>query len=93
MGVPVVAFPGARFCARHSTCHLKDVGLDDWISADAKAYVDLAVCRAERIPELAELRLALRETITNSPLMDGTAFARGFTQLLREVWREACAAQ
>jgi protein O-GlcNAc transferase len=92
MGVPVVTFPGSRFCARHSTCHLRAAGLDDWIAVDTKAYVELAVRKAEQVPALTELRLGLRERMAASPLMDGAALARGFTTLLREVWRDACAA-
>ncbi|MDX1421799.1 MAG: tetratricopeptide repeat protein [Kiloniellales bacterium] len=93
MGVPVATFPGTRFCGRHSACHLAAAGLDDWIARDAPSFVDLAVRKAEGREALAALRPALRGRLAASPLMDGEALARGFTEALREIWREACAAR
>ena len=38
MGVPTVALPGETFASRHSTSHLCNVGLADWVAVDLDDY-------------------------------------------------------
>jgi protein O-GlcNAc transferase len=82
MGVPVVTFPGDRTAGRHSTAHLRTVGLDDLVAADRDGYVDRAISLARDLGTLATLRRDLRGRMAASPLIDGPAFARDFADLL-----------
>ncbi len=93
MGVPVLTFPGETFASRHSLSHLSNVGLGEWIAEDVNDYVERAVVLSADIPRLADLRRTLRDRMAASPLCDGRRFAEDFSQLLRTVWRQWCAAQ
>ena len=90
MGVPVITAPGRRFGSRHSSVHLRSIGLDDWIAADGDGYVALAIAKAADIPALAELRAGLRRRLQQSPLMDGRPLAADLAGIVRELWRNAC---
>ncbi|MBB4284893.1 tetratricopeptide repeat protein [Roseospira goensis] len=89
MGVPVVSWPGPTFAGRHAASHLNNVGLTEWIAADADAYVDIAVSWAHRLDDLAALRASLRETVSASTLCDGPRFARHLETALRHMWHDA----
>lgn len=93
MGVPVVTFPGSRYCSRHAAAHLGAVALDDWIAPDVAGFIDLAIAKAQDIERLAELRRSLRARLAASPLGDGAGFADDFTRLFRSLWAEACSRQ
>jgi protein O-GlcNAc transferase len=88
MGVPVITCPGETFASRHSLSHLSNVGQMETIAHDLDEYVDLAVALASDLPRMAAIRARLREQMAASPLCDGPRFAKNFTALLREVWRE-----
>jgi protein O-GlcNAc transferase len=92
MGVPVIAMPGETFASRHSTSHLCNVGLPDWVAADVAGYQDMAVQRAGDLTALAALRGGLRARMKASPLCDGRRFGRNLGNALRDAWRKACAA-
>ncbi|MBN8909144.1 MAG: hypothetical protein J0H99_21585, partial [Rhodospirillales bacterium] len=77
MGVPTVALAGEIFAARHSTSHLCNAGLADWVAADRAAYVALAIGKARDVPALAALRAELRDRVRVSPLCDARRFGRG----------------
>ncbi len=91
MGVPVLALAGESFAARHSTSHLSNAGLADWIAADTAEYVERAVAWAADRPGLARLRAELRAQMAASPLCDAPRFGRHLGAALRGAWREACA--
>jgi protein O-GlcNAc transferase len=93
MGVPTITLAGEIFASRHSTSHLSNVGLADWVTNSAEEYVEMAVARAGDIPALAELRDGLRERVRRSPLCDAPRFGRNLGAALRHTWREWCAAQ
>jgi predicted O-linked N-acetylglucosamine transferase (SPINDLY family) len=82
MGVPVITFPGKTFAGRHSTSHLHNAGLPDFVASDLPGYIDLAVSWANRLDELASLRATLRHRLRTSPLMDAPTFAHHFLSLL-----------
>ncbi len=84
MGVPVVTFPGDRVASRHSTAHLRTVGLGDLVAADVDGYVARAVDLA-RDTGLARLRQEIRPRMAASPLVDGRRFARDFEELLARI--------
>ena len=91
MGVPTVAVPGELFASRHSTSHLSNAGLADWVAADLPGYVELAVAKASDIQALATLRAGLRARVKASPLCDAPRFGRNLGAALRHAWREWCA--
>jgi predicted O-linked N-acetylglucosamine transferase (SPINDLY family) len=93
MGVPVVTLPGETFASRHSTSHLNNVGLGDWVAADLAGYQELAVRAAADLPALAALRQGLRARVKASPLCDGPRFGRNLGTALRATWRSWCAGQ
>ena len=85
-GVPTVTLTGARFCGRHSTSHLMNVGLGACVAADAGGFTDAAVALAADLPALAALRTGLRSKVAQSPLGDAAGFARDFTRALELMW-------
>jgi len=91
MGVPTITLSGEIFAARHSTSHLSNAGLADWVTESVQAYIEMAVARAGDIPALADLRSGLRERVRRSPLCDAPRFGRHLGDALRHAWREWCA--
>jgi predicted O-linked N-acetylglucosamine transferase (SPINDLY family) len=91
MGVPTVTMPGETFASRHSTSHLSNVGLHDWITPDLDGYVARAVAAGSDLPGLAALRAGLRARVKASPLCDGVRFGRNLGTALRRAWAEWCA--
>ena len=87
MGVPVVTMPGETFASRHSTSHLNNAGLSDWVAGDVESYVELAVARAADLPRLRRLRAELRPRLKASPLCDARRFAANLGMALRQAWR------
>jgi protein O-GlcNAc transferase len=90
MGVPVLALAGESFAGRHSTSHLSNAGLADWIAADTAEYAERAVAWAADRPGLARLRATLRAQMAASPLCDAPRFGRHLGAALRGAWRAAC---
>jgi protein O-GlcNAc transferase len=90
MGVPTITLPGEIFASRHSTSHLSNAGLADWVTASVDDYIEMAVARASDPAALAHLRSGLREQIRRSPLCDAPRFGRSLGAALREAWRSWC---
>ena len=91
MGVPIVTLPGSRPASRSTASLLKTVGAGEWIAATPADYVRLAVELAARAPAGAEARLALRERMRGSAIMDEPRFARDVEAAYRGMWRAWCA--
>jgi predicted O-linked N-acetylglucosamine transferase (SPINDLY family) len=92
MGVPVLTLPGETFASRHSTSHLSNAGLADWVAADRADYVRSAIARAGDPATLATLRAGLRRRMRASPLCDAPRFGRNLGTALRQAWQEMCRA-
>jgi protein O-GlcNAc transferase len=90
MGVPTVALAGETFSARHSTSHLSNVGLDNWVAEDIGGYIERVLEKAADLPALAILRRELRERMRAGPLCDAERFGEHFGILLRHAWRQWC---
>jgi protein O-GlcNAc transferase len=90
MGVPTVTLPGETFSSRHSTSHLSNAGLADWVAADPDAYCAIALRWARDPAGLARLRAGLREQVRASPLCDAPRFGRNLGAALRMVWQDWC---
>jgi predicted O-linked N-acetylglucosamine transferase (SPINDLY family) len=93
MGVPVVTLAGSTHVSRVGCSLLSSVGLSELIANSPEEYVQIAAKLAGDLPRLASLRAALRSSMQNSRLTDGTAFARGVESAYRSIWREWCGKQ
>jgi len=89
MGVPVVAFAGARHSERVSASLLRHAGLDELVAKDADDYVAKAIELARDQARLAEYRRTLRAQFAASPVMDGKGWTRGFEAAIEEIHRDA----
>jgi predicted O-linked N-acetylglucosamine transferase (SPINDLY family) len=90
MGTPVITCPGSIFASRHSQSILSCVGLTDTVAADFDHYVDIATALANDRDRLAEVSAGLRQKMTESPLVDGAAFASRFSAAMRTIWTDWC---
>ncbi|MBS0638703.1 MAG: tetratricopeptide repeat protein [Proteobacteria bacterium] len=91
MGVPTQTLSGTLFSARHSTSHLSNVGLSDWVAPTLDDYVESAVTRAQDLASLAQLRSGLRTRVRVSPLCDALRFGTALGTALRHAWQDWCA--
>lgn len=91
MGVPTVTLPGESFASRHSASHLSNAGLADWVAGDLDGYIEMALARADDLPELAALRAGLRSWVKATPLCNAPRFGRNLGAALRHAWRDWCA--
>jgi protein O-GlcNAc transferase len=90
MGVPTITLAGEIFAARHSTSHLSNAGLADWVTGSIDDYIKMAVARASDQAALADLRSGLREQVRRSALCDAPRFGRNLGAALRKAWRAWC---
>lgn len=89
-GVPVLTVPGETFASRVAASLVQACELQDFVCADAQAYVKRAVALTQG--DMAELRAAqtqLRERRTALPLFDTPRYARDFAALLERIWARA----
>jgi protein O-GlcNAc transferase len=93
MGVPTITMPGETFSSRHSTSHMSNIGLSDWVAPDLAAYQAMAERRAADIPALAALRAGMRARMKASPLCDAPRFGQNLGAALRRAWTDWCARQ
>ena len=92
-GVPALAMKGDRFISHQGETILHNVGLPQWIAADADDYVAKAAAFAGDIRALATLRDGLRERLLASPLCDAPRFAHNLEAAFRGMWRKWCEQQ
>lgn len=93
MGVPLITLEGPTLPQKLGASHLRRAGLGEWVTRSQTEYVALARGLPSRLPELAELRAALRNRLRAHPARDGRAVADGLGQVLRQTWRDLCARQ
>ncbi|CAA6604341.1 TPR repeat-containing protein [Rhodospirillaceae bacterium LM-1] len=91
MGTPVVTLAGPTHVSRVSASLLHRVGLDDLVAASPEEYVLKAVSLALDHARLAELRLALRDRLRSSPLLDAAGCAAEVEAAYRRMWVDWCA--
>jgi len=87
LGVPVVTLRAAPPLGRMGESILAAAGLQDWVAADADAYVARAVAAAA---DPAGSRAGLRMRLARSALLDAKGFAANFEADLRGMWRRWC---
>lgn len=84
MGVPTLTLASPGMLERQGEAHLRNVGLDDWVTHDERAFVERALHHAspQGLQTLAGVRSELRERCRTSPLFDNVRFAADWTQAL-----------
>ncbi|MDX2102842.1 MAG: tetratricopeptide repeat protein [Alphaproteobacteria bacterium] len=93
MGVPVITQLGRNPASRATGAIQAALGLTAFNAADEQDYLGIAVEWSERIDDLREIRLGLRQQMSASPLVGGPAYTRAIEAAYREVWRRWCATQ
>jgi len=86
MGVPVLTVAGASYSSRQGVTQMLALGLPEFIAEDPDALIPLAKMWMNRRPELAQLRMTLRERLQNSPLADIPRYVRNLEASLRGEW-------
>ncbi|MFQ6024212.1 MAG: glycosyltransferase, partial [Acidiferrobacterales bacterium] len=86
----VITLKGHTFAGRHSTSHLSNVGLTEFITATPAQYVAVATEIAGDVKRLAETRSGLRHQIVCSPLCDTTRYTCDLEAAYRRMWRRWC---
>jgi predicted O-linked N-acetylglucosamine transferase (SPINDLY family) len=90
MGVPVITLSGETFTGRHSTSHLSNVGLKEFITETEDDYVTVSTDLARDLDRLETIRGSLRERMAASPLCDAVRYTRNLEAAYRGLWREWC---
>lgn len=88
-GVPVLTFDGDRWASRTSQTLLRRCHLGDFVAPDATGYVDQAVALAQdpQTPDqLAELRRAMRTSLSKSSACDTRRLARELENIYERIW-------
>ncbi|PAU94589.1 hypothetical protein CK503_07290 [Aliifodinibius salipaludis] len=88
MGVPVITMPGPTFAGRHSTTHLMNAGLEQWVTDSWKEYTERTVALANDWDALQEWRSILRGKLCNSAVCDSKRFGAHLSIAFREMWRQ-----
>lgn len=70
LGVPTITMAGSHYVSRMSTAVLSGAGMDEWVAADAAAYIALAQLHAATLKELRANRQQWRKRLQASPLGD-----------------------
>jgi predicted O-linked N-acetylglucosamine transferase (SPINDLY family) len=90
MGVPVITLSGETFTGRHSTSHLSNVGLKEFITETKEEYVSVCANLARDLNYLETIRGTLRSRMAKSPLCDSAGYTRNLEVAMRNVWRQWC---
>jgi predicted O-linked N-acetylglucosamine transferase (SPINDLY family) len=92
MGVPVVTLVGPTVMGRAGLSQATNLGLPELVAVTPEQYVRIAGDLCADLNALSRLRAGLRTRIQNSPLMDGSRFARNLEAAYRTMWRAWCGA-
>jgi predicted O-linked N-acetylglucosamine transferase (SPINDLY family) len=90
MGVPVLSLVGETMTSRQTATILYPTGLEEFVAHTPEQFVTQAVYWATHPQQLGDLRMILRERITNSPLMNVAPIARALEKALRIIWQRWC---
>jgi protein O-GlcNAc transferase len=86
MGVPTITRIGATVVGRAGYSELCNLNLPELAADTDEQFVQIAAALAADLPRLTELRAALRQRMTQSPLMDASKFARDIEAAYRKMW-------
>ncbi len=91
MGVPTLTVAGPTPASRQGAAIMSQVGLDSFIAASAPDFIAKGVDWANRLNELAQVRLSLRERWRQSPIRDPDVIASSLVSAIRHMWSRWCA--
>lgn len=89
MGVPTLSLQGHNLLSRQGESMLTCVGLEDWIATDENDFVRIACEKSNRLDELNQCRLALRQRAKESPLFNAQIFTTELESLLEQAVRDS----
>lgn len=89
MGVPLLTLADRPPLGRMGASINQALHLADWTAATEEEYVTKGIRFAADLAGLARLRQGLRERLQNSPLGNGPAFARDFSQFIATAMTKA----
>lgn len=87
MGVPLVSMVGSEFKSRMSTGILRYLGRSEWLAKTRDEYLSITLNLASDLHRLNEIRLALRQQVEASCLMNEDLFVNEFGRGLRHIWQ------
>ena len=90
MGVPTLCLEGKSMTSRGALDVMKQVGLDDFVTADEAAFIAQGIYWAKHTAQLAEVRSALRSRFSASPLAQPARIAEGLERAFRQMWVRWC---
>lgn len=91
MGVPVITRAGSSHVSRVGVSLLHAAGLPELVAQTDDDYVELARLLACEKGRLAQVREKLRDGLAGTTLTNASAHTRRFEELLRSIFRGACA--
>jgi predicted O-linked N-acetylglucosamine transferase (SPINDLY family) len=92
MGVPVITRSENAHAGRVGASLLNAVGHPEWVSRQDGDFLRITKKLAADINGLKHIRAKLRQEMRVSGLCDAERFAARFTQMLRLLWKDYCAA-
>lgn len=85
MGVPTVSLAGDQALSRYGLSVMTHAGLGDYVARNEDEFAEIARRLVADPAALSARRLAMRETMQASALMNGDAFAAGFADGCRDM--------
>jgi predicted O-linked N-acetylglucosamine transferase (SPINDLY family) len=91
MGVPTLTLAGPTSFARAGAGILGQLGLQQFIAADAADFVEKGLYWSTHLEALGELRAGLRARLQQAPSGQPDLIAAHLEGALRQMWRRWCA--
>ena len=86
MGVPVITLAGQTHVSRAGLSILSTLKLSEWITYNPEDYLKFCTKLSNNWAYLQHLRATLRDSLLNSPLMDGKAQAVALEEIYQQVF-------
>ncbi|KAL4605921.1 hypothetical protein ACB092_09G065300 [Castanea dentata] len=90
MGVPCVTMAGSVHAHNVGVSLLSKVGLGHLVAKNEDEYVQLALQLASDVTALSDLRAALRDRMSKSPVCDGENYILSLESTYRNMWQRYC---
>lgn len=93
MGVPTITMAGSTPASRQASSIMELMGLDDFVASTEDDLVSLAQNWANRLDELANIRMDMRNRFARSPLGKPELVASAFVKATRIMWQRWCSGE
>jgi predicted O-linked N-acetylglucosamine transferase (SPINDLY family) len=91
MGVPLLSMAGRLTVSCAGASMLSAIGLP--VARNAEQYLALSGSLVEAVQKAPDIRQRIRQSLINSPLMDGRGLMLELEAAYRQMWRDWCAQQ